>query len=92
MKDGSGLTGDDKWNPADIWMAKKSITLKTEWPTLRDYNRYIFDEFAKRNLIGISLKKLDPKGLANSKIFNAGKPLTAEEMKEMELGIKNEEV
>ena len=78
MKDGSGLTGDDKWNPADIWMAKKSFTLKTEWPTLRDYNRYIFDEFAKRNLIGISLKKLDPKGLANSKIFNAGKPLTAQ--------------
>ena len=54
MKDGSGLTGDDKWNPADIWMVKKGFKLKTEWPTLREYNRYMFDEFAKKNLIGIS--------------------------------------
>jgi hypothetical protein len=78
MKVGSGLTGDDKWNPADIWMAKKSFKLETKWPTLRDYNRYIFDNFANKELIGISLKKLDPKGSANSKIYNAGKPLTAE--------------
>jgi len=78
MKVGSGLTGDDKWNPADIWMAKKSFKLETKWPTLRDYNRYIFDNFANKELVGISLKKLDPKGSANSKIYNAGKPLTAE--------------
>lgn len=78
MKKDSGLSGDDKWNPADIWMAKKGFTLKTKWPTLREYNRYIYDEFARKNLIGISLKKLDPKGSAHSKIFNAGKPLTAE--------------
>ncbi len=78
MKKDSGLSGDDKWNPADIWMARKGFTLKTKWPTLRDYNRYMYDEFARKNLIGISLKKLDPKGSAHSKIFNAGKPLTAE--------------
>jgi hypothetical protein len=78
MKKDSGLSGDDKWNPADIWMSKKGFTLKTKWPTLREYNRYMFDEFARKNLIGISLKKLDPKGSAHSKIFNAGKPLTAE--------------
>ena len=78
MKKDSGLTGDDKWNPADIWMVKKGFTLKTKWPTLREYNRYMYDEFARKNLIGISLKKLDPKGSAHSKIFNAGKPLTAE--------------
>jgi hypothetical protein len=59
-------------------MVKKGFTLKTKWPTLREYNRYMFDEFARKNLIGISLKKLDPKGSAHSKIFNAGKPLTAE--------------
>ena len=53
MKVGSGLTGDDKWNPADIWMAKKSFKLETKWPTLRDYNRYIFDNFANKELIGI---------------------------------------
>jgi hypothetical protein len=78
MKKDSGLSGDDKWNPADIWMARKGFTLKTKWPTLRDYNRYMYDEFARKNLIGISLKKLDPKGSAHSKIFNAGKPLSAE--------------
>ncbi len=72
----SGLTGDDKWNPADIWMVKKGFKLQSDWPTLRDYNRYIFDEFARKNLIGISLKKV-PKGDAHSKIFNDGKPLIA---------------
>lgn len=73
----SGLTGDDKWNPADIWMVKKNFKFKGNWTTLRDYNRYIFDEFARKNLIGISLKKI-PKGEAHSKIFNDGKPLVAE--------------
>jgi hypothetical protein len=78
MKDGSGITGDDKWNPADIWMAKKGFKLETGWPTLRDYNRYIYDEFANTNLIGISLKKLGKGERAHSKIFNNGKPLIAE--------------
>jgi len=77
FKKGSGITGDDKWNPADIWMVKKDFKFKDGWPTLRDYNRYIFDSFANKNLIGISLKKLDPKGSAHSKIFNNGKPLVA---------------
>lgn len=73
----SGLTGDDKWNPADIWMVKDKFKFKSDWTTLRDYNRYIYDEFAYKNLIGISLK-LVPKGIAHSKIFNDGKPLIAE--------------
>lgn len=73
----SGLTGDDKWNPADIWMVKEGFKFQSDWPTLRDYNRYIYDEFAYKNLIGISLK-LVPKGTAHSKIFNDGKPLIAE--------------
>lgn len=77
MKEGSGITGDDKWNPADIWMAKKGFKLKTGWKSLRDYNRYIYDNFANTELIGISLKKLGKEGAAHSKIFNNGKPLTA---------------
>lgn len=76
-KPGSGITGDDKWNPADIWMVKKDFKLQTGWPTLRDYNSYIYNEFANKNLIGISLKKLAPGSSAHAKIFNAGKPLTA---------------
>jgi len=78
MKSGSGISGDDKWNPADIWMAKKGFKLETGWPTLRDYNRYIYDNFANTKLIGISLKKLAESGGATSKIFNNGKPLIAE--------------
>lgn len=73
----SGLTGDDKWNPADIWMVKENFKFQGGWSNLRDYNRYIYDEFAYKNLIGISLK-LVPKGEAHSKIFNDGKPLVAE--------------
>lgn len=73
----SGITGDDKWNPADIWMVKKNFKFQSGWTTLNEYNRYIYDEFAKTNLIGISLKKLAPKSNAHSKIFNNGKPLVA---------------
>lgn len=72
----SGLTQDDKWNPADIWMAKKGFKFKSNWNSLQEYNRYIYDQFALTNLIGISLKKV-PKGEAHSKIFNNGKPLVA---------------
>ena len=78
MKEGSGITGDDKWNPADIWMVKKGFVLETGWPTLTDYNRYIYDQFAYTNLIGISLKKIGPKDDPHSKIFNNNKPLVAE--------------
>lgn len=77
MKNGSGISGDDKWNPADIWMVKKGFKLQTGWKTLRDYNRYIYDAFANTELIGISLKKLAKDGAAHSKFFNNGKPLTA---------------
>jgi hypothetical protein len=78
FKVGSGITGDDKWNPADIWMVKKDFKFESEWPTLSDYNLYIYNAFAKTELIGISLKKLDSKSQPHSKIFNNGKPLVAE--------------
>jgi hypothetical protein len=85
-KEGSGITGDDKWNPADIWMMKKSFKLKTGWATLSEYNKYLYNEFANKQLIGISLKKLAKGSSAHSKIFNAGKPLTAE-FKGVKLGV-----
>lgn len=77
FKKGSGITGDDKWNPADIWMVKKTHKHQYNFPTLRDYNAYMFNLFAKTECIGISLKKLEKGGDPHSKIFNAGKPLTA---------------
>jgi hypothetical protein len=78
FKKGSGITGDDKWNPADIWMIKKGFKLETKFDTLTDYNRYVYDEFAYTNMIGISLKKIGPKDSPHSKFFNNGKPLVAQ--------------
>lgn len=78
FKKGSGITGDDKWNPADIWMIKKNFRLRTDFDTLVEYNRYVYDEFAHTNMIGISLKKIGPKDVPHSKIFNNGKPLVAQ--------------
>ena len=72
----SGIVGDDKWNPEDIWMVKKGFIFKSDWDSLQDYNGYIYDEFAKTNLIGISLKKV-PKGSPHAEIFNNGKPPNA---------------
>lgn len=77
-KKGSGITGDDKWNPADIWMIKKDFKFKTGWKTLVEYNHYVYNEFANTNMIGISLKKIGPKDEPHSKIFNNGKPLVAQ--------------
>lgn len=73
----SGITGDDKWNPADIWMAKKTFKFKSNWSSLAEYNNYIYDQYQKKNLVGISLK-LVPKGQPTSKEYNAGKPIDAE--------------
>ena len=78
FKSGSGITGDDKWNPADIWMIKKGFKLRKDFDTLTEYNRYVYDEFAYTNMIGISLKKIGPKETPHSKFFNNGKPLIAE--------------
>jgi hypothetical protein len=73
----SGIVGDDKWNPADIWMVKKGFVFKSGWNTLQEYNNYIYNEFARTNLIGISLKKV-PKGDAHHEFYNNGKPPLAD--------------
>ena len=78
FKNGSGITGDDKWNPADIWMIRKGFKLRKDFDTLTEYNRYVYDEFAYTNMIGISLKKIGPKDFPHSKFFNNGKPLVAQ--------------
>jgi hypothetical protein len=68
----SGITSDDKWNPADIWMAKKTFEFEGDWNTLTEFNRYIKEQFKKETLVGISLKKV-PRGQPTSKIYNDGK-------------------
>lgn len=76
FREGSGIKQDDKWNPADIWMAKSNFQFESDFESLSDYNKYIYDEYQKKNLVGISLKKV-PKGLPTSKVYNDGKPVTA---------------
>jgi hypothetical protein len=77
-KKDSGITGDDKWNPADIWMIKKSHKHKFDFPSLQEYNEYMYNLFAKAECVGISLKKLGKGEQPHSKIFNSGKPITAD--------------
>ena len=77
FKKESGISNENKWNPADIWAVRKGFIFDEKQETLRDLNRYIFDNFHDCNLIGISLKKVPSKYTVKSKIYNNGKPTTA---------------
>lgn len=76
FKKDSGLSGEDKWNPADIWVVKKNFKVKTGFKGLNELNAFIYDCFKKKDLIGVSLKKV-PKGKAHATIFNDGNPPNA---------------
>ena len=54
---------EDKWNPADIWIAStsfdsKKITEKSQTKKVLTFNKFLVDEFNNNNLIGVSLKKI----------------------------------
>lgn len=70
-KSGSGMTGDDKWNPADIWAIKSGYTQKVNCKSLQEYNDFVLEQYNAKNLIGISLKKV-PRGQVKTKVFNDG--------------------
>ena len=66
-----GVKTKDSWNPADIYILKKSQKKSIESKLksigemsgltnakLDSLNEYMRDQFVKRNLVGISLKKL----------------------------------
>ena len=50
---------DDKWNPSDIW-AVKSTDIEFNNSNIEALNTQILDLFEKKQLVGISLKKLGP--------------------------------
>lgn len=77
FKKTSGITSEDKWNPADIWMIKKGFKFNKDHSTLKDLNSYLYDEFENNNIIGISLKKVPIGNKVNSKIYNKGNRDTA---------------
>ena len=70
-KSGSGMTGDDKWNPADIWAIKTGYTQKTDCKSLQEYNDFVLEQYEAKKLIGISLKKV-PRGQVNKQVYNDG--------------------
>jgi len=80
-KKGSGISGDDKWNPADIWAIKTNYSQKST-KSLGEYNEFILEQYNKKNLIGISLKKI-PRGQVKTKVYNDGKGEITAKFKEV---------
>jgi hypothetical protein len=59
-------------------MIKKTHKHQFDFPSLQEYNEYMYNLFANGECIGISLKKLGKGEEPHSKIFNAGKSATAD--------------
>lgn len=77
LKKDSGISNANKWNPADIWIIKRNLSFKTNQKTLSELNNYMLELFNKRELIGVSLKKLATKGGAHGEVFNNGVSISA---------------
>ena len=64
----------DNWNPADIWiMSIPGSKIRTEtsgFTTLPEYNSYLEDKFNASEVIGVSLKKIEPKKKGSHKIVS----------------------
>lgn len=63
IRPGTPFSSEDKWNPADIWMIKKSELQRLEGAlddqaSVQGVNDLIQKEFLANNMIGISLKKI----------------------------------
>tara|TARA_E500000331_G_C17223346_1_gene699188 strand:- start:143 stop:1705 length:1563 start_codon:yes stop_codon:yes gene_type:complete len=100
----------EQWNPADIWAVKRSeqgtlekeITEVNKNPNannLMKLNSHLIKLLEDKELVGISLKKIDPGG-GSFKIFNvdsskaltnlkAWKPLTTFKMNDIRLELRN---
>ena len=58
-KENGWSIADDKWNPSDIW-AVKSTDIVFNDDDIETLNTQILELFEKKQLVGISLKKLGP--------------------------------
>jgi len=63
----------NKWNPGDIWAFRKGFDLSEieDCQTIDCLNRYILNALIDRDMVGISLKKIE-NGLVHQKNFNVG--------------------
>jgi hypothetical protein len=64
--------GIDKWNPADIWLVKKSFLNHNfkQYTSIIDLNEFIYESYKSKDIVGVSLKATKKK--ASVKIFNDG--------------------
>ncbi len=64
--------GIDKWNPADIWLVKKSFLNHDfkQYTSIIDLNEFIYESYKSKDIVGVSLKATKKK--ASVKIFNDG--------------------
>lgn len=55
----STFTAEDKWNPADIWIAKRGLNMSplNNLNTAAEINKFLDEKFVSKELIGVSLKK-----------------------------------
>jgi len=55
----STFTAEDKWNPADIWIAKSNLDISpiNNLHTAAEINKFIDEKFTSKELVGVSLKK-----------------------------------
>jgi len=55
----SKFTAEDKWNPADIWIATSNLDISpiNNLHTAAEINKFIDEKFTSKELIGVSLKK-----------------------------------
>lgn len=64
------FTSEDKWNPADIWMVSTTFdpTELNQYKNVDTINQFIEEQYEERQLIGVSLKKIE--GTVNYKVLN----------------------
>ena len=64
--------GIDKWNPADIWLVKKSFLSHNfkQYTSILDLNEFLYKAYKSKDIVGVSLKATKKK--ASVKIFNDG--------------------
>lgn len=64
--------GIDKWNPADIWLVKKSFLNHNfkQYTSILDLNEFLYKAYKSKDIVGVSLKATKKK--AGVQIFNDG--------------------
>lgn len=73
IKDSGKRLQLDKWNPADIWLVDRTLegTDFKKFGSIIDLNTFLLEQFAKKNIIGVSLKQVGK--TAKVEIFNKDK-------------------